>query len=122
MRWGDETLVSRIAIDKLFKEGSVFRGRHLVLILRREDDGPRKVLFVASRRVGNAVQRSRAKRIMREAYRLLVPHLPSEPAHLAWIARASCARIGMHVVRDDMKRLLVQARFMRSGEETSTNT
>lgn len=106
---GDVSLRSRQAIDKLFKEGTAHRAAHVLLIQRRTQRGPRRVMFVASRRVGNAVHRNRAKRLMREAYRSLAPALSPQPVHLAWIARASCARSGLHEVRDNMTRLLKTA-------------
>ena len=114
MRWGDETLASRVVIEKLFKEGAAFRGQHMVLILRRVDEGPRRVLFVASRRVGKAVQRNRAKRIMRAAYHDLVGQMSPEPMHLAWVARSSCARSGMGEVRSQMIAMLGRSGLVRA--------
>lgn len=110
--WGDTSLRSRRDIDRLFKEGDAYHGTHVVLVLRRVDHGPRQVLFVASRRVGCAVKRNRAKRLMREAYRHVVEPLPDEPVHLAWIARASCADVRMSEVQDSMRRLLSSANLV----------
>lgn len=45
--------------------------RHLLLLLAsRADDGPARLGVVASRKVGPAVSRNRAKRLVREAFRL----------------------------------------------------
>jgi ribonuclease P protein component len=109
MKWGDSSLRSRPAADLLFKEGRAFRGVHLILIVRQAPEGPRQVLFVASRRVGKAVVRNRAKRRMREAYRGLIDRLSSDRLHLAWIARSSCARARLLEVREEMERLLRSA-------------
>ncbi len=106
MPWGELILTSRLDIDSLFKEGVAYRGRHVLLILRYVDQGQRRTMFVASRRVGNAVKRNRAKRLMRESYRRLVDRLPHGPVHIAWIARASCAKMKMQDVHQDMISIL----------------
>jgi ribonuclease P protein component len=43
--------------------------------------------FVASRRIGGAVQRNRARRILRAAWRVVSPQL-SEGFDTVWVARA----------------------------------
>jgi ribonuclease P protein component len=104
--WGELILTSRKDIDTLFKEGVAYRGRHVLLLIRYVDYGKRRTMFVASRRVGNAVKRNRAKRVMRESYRGLVNQLPSDPVHIAWIARASCAKVKMQDVHQDMLKII----------------
>ncbi len=102
----DISLTSSRDIDALFKQGVVYHGRHVLLISRKVDRGQRRVMFVASRKVGNAVKRNRAKRLMRESYCRLVDQLPPNQLHIAWIARASCAKMKMQDVQRDMEKIL----------------
>ncbi len=83
------TLGSKKTIQRLFQEGTACRGRYTVLIVRRAVEGPTQVVFVASRKVGGAVERNRAKRVMREAYRAILDQMPTDSLHIALIARAT---------------------------------
>jgi len=122
MPWGDEPLRSTKAIDQLFREGEVYHGRFSVLIVRRVTEGPRRVLFVAGRRVGNAVARNRARRLLREAYRRHAGRLLGPPVHLAWVARHASAETGMWEVWAEMADLLRRARLTPPQAEDERST
>lgn len=59
----------------MYDEGRSWVHPLLVLIARPNELDFSRVAFVAGRRVGNAVGRNRAKRLMREAARSLYPQL-----------------------------------------------
>ena len=73
---------------RLYDTGNRREGRLLVLYALAGTEGGRQLGVVTSRRVGNAVTRNRARRLLREAYRLnkekLVKHL-----QLVMIARSA---------------------------------
>ncbi len=59
------SLRTRFEFSKVYKEGTSLVGRLFVLYLLSAEDSARGV--VASKKVGNAVQRNRAKRLLRDA-------------------------------------------------------
>ena len=65
MTW--RSLVNKAEFQRAYEEGVKRVGRLLVVYLLPADDMARAV--VASRKVGGAVQRNRAKRLLREAHR-----------------------------------------------------
>jgi ribonuclease P protein component len=82
------------AYKKVFAEGKSFPGKYVVICI---SDGEEKYGFIASRKVGNAVQRNRARRILREIVRLnhqeIFPHKQMILIARAGIKHASYADI-----------------------------
>lgn len=69
----------------VFANSKSFAVKHVVLYIH---NGVRKYGFVASKKVGNAVQRNRAKRLMREVIRLHWQEI-AEDKQIIFIARPS---------------------------------
>ena len=61
-------LKGKQVFTRLFKNGKRFRHSNLAFIYLLSEEP--SVGFVASKRVGGAVQRNRTKRLLREAYRM----------------------------------------------------
>lgn len=64
-------LRGREAFNRLFSDGNYQRGTHINVryVLHTQEKPVCRMGFIVSKRLGNAVKRNHAKRIMREAYR-----------------------------------------------------
>ena len=74
-------------VERVYDEGRSWAHPLLVLIIRRNELGYSRVAVTASRRVGGAVKRNRAKRLLREAARHLYPEFEAKGWDLVLIAR-----------------------------------
>jgi ribonuclease P protein component len=81
-------------------------------------DGPGaptvRLTVVASRRVGNAVQRNRAKRLLREAART---QLWREGLDVVLVARSPCASSGLDAVTGELRALGSRLGVLDDGED-----
>ncbi|WP_235857834.1 ribonuclease P protein component [Marimonas lutisalis] len=68
-----ETLVNRSDYLACARAGRQGTKGMMVQARKRDDDGPMRVGFTCSKKVGNAVARNRAKRRLREVARLVLP-------------------------------------------------
>jgi ribonuclease P protein component len=99
-------LSSPNAFRAVFANGrSYARGVIVVYVAKRSDGGQPRVGYVVSRKVGGAVARNRAKRLLREALRLEGGGIP-EGTDLVVVARPSIAGSGYQTVAADVRSVL----------------
>lgn len=106
-------------VRRVLRRGARASERRLVVhALDRGDDAPARVTAVASRRVGGAVERNRAKRLLREAVR--TTGLP--PGHdVALVARAAAPGASLTSVRADLAAALTSLALL-VDEHTDEHT
>lgn len=81
-------LTRRAEFLRAARDGRKAAGRNLVLqALPRGDEAPHRLGFTATKKIGNAVARNRAKRRMRAAARLVLAEAPVPGHDLVLIAR-----------------------------------
>jgi ribonuclease P protein component len=80
----------------------------LVLYAAANNQGGTRVGISVSKRIGRAVARNRAKRLIREAVRSFLPGLPADQ-DLVFVARPSMGEAGYAQVLEAVERLLRRA-------------
>ena len=88
--------------DVLEKSKKYF-GQYVVVFVSNEVQ--KKVGFIASKKVGRAVQRNRAKRLMREAFLKLEDNLSYDKSYVL-VARKSIVDVRMQDVLEDLIKVL----------------
>jgi ribonuclease P protein component len=102
-------------IRRLYDSGRVSRSADLVLVCARNQSGVCRILVVASRKVGGAVRRNRAKRLLREAHRHLRPLGDFQGADLALIARREAAARTTREIMEQLYNLYLQADLIQAA-------
>jgi ribonuclease P protein component len=101
--------------QRLRREGRRLVAGCLIANWRRLPEGaPTRVGVVVSRKVGGAVHRSRARRLLRETFRLHQRDLV-EPVELVLVARPAIARKKLSDVEKDFLGTLRQARLLKTA-------
>jgi ribonuclease P protein component len=105
---GERRLHAGWHFREVYRSGSSYHGTLMTLIslARQEDHG--RVAYVASRKVGPAVKRNRAKRVLREAFRSLPVAVRDRARWRIWIARTPCAEVAQAEVSSEMRRLIAK--------------
>ena len=95
-------------IKRVRRSGKSYAHPLLVLVVLAGDEGQLRVGVAANRAVGTAVKRNRAKRLLREAIRTLLPTLPTG-RDILLIARPPLVTCSIFEVREALLTLLRRA-------------
>ena len=69
------TLRKQRDFSRVYKQGKSRGNRFTVILYRRNGLEITRTAFVASKKVGNSVERNRSRRLIREAYRSIEPEI-----------------------------------------------
>lgn len=97
---------------------SAARGAVVVQARPRDETPLVRAGFTATKRIGGAVQRNRAKRRMREAARLVLPELARPGFDYVFIARGGVTTRPWDRLLDDVKSALIRLAADREGRAT----
>jgi ribonuclease P protein component len=90
------------------RTGKSFAHPLVVLVIVPNDEEQTRIAVSAGRRIGNAVKRNRAKRLLREAARSLIPEI--KPGwDMILVARQPLPEAGLHEVKVAVRSLLRRA-------------
>ena len=73
--------------DEIYHRGKSVGDRYVVLFCRKNHLPYNRTGFLASKKVGNSVKRNRARRLLKESYRHLLPQMHKQGYDLIIIAR-----------------------------------
>ena len=96
----------------VFASGKNYSVRHVAIYLLK---GPKRFGFIASKKVGNSVQRNRARRLMREVIRLHLLEIRND-IQIIFIARASIKGVSYMEVEKSMMNMLKKANALIKSE------
>ena len=96
--------------------GKSYAHPFLVLIALPNERGDLRIGVTATKAVGNAVQRNRAKRLLREAARALLPRIRSG-YDIVLLGRAPILRVKTPAVQEALSALLQRAALLRPSDE-----
>ena len=110
------------------RSGKSYAHPLVVLIVKRSDHPHIRVGVAAGRAVGSAVVRNRAKRLLREAIRTMIPNIASRTdsadqgrvsnLDLILIARAGLATASLEDTRQALQNLLQRAQILTPVHES----
>ena len=72
---------------------------------KRRDKNKNRLGITTTKKIGKAVTRNRARRVLLESYRLLESEFPSG-MDIVLVARGRCAHVKMQVVKAELSRVL----------------
>ena len=106
---GKQRLRHTAQFQQAYDQDRRWHGRLMVLFLRSGPDASLRLGVVASKKVGNAPERARAKRRLREAFRRQRAGFASRTDDVVLVARRSILAASWDAVVAELRKLAAQA-------------
>ena len=74
----------------------------MMQLRKRDDDGPARLGFTCTKKLGNAVMRNRIKRRLKEASRLTLPSIAKNSCDYVIIGRSAAETRGFEILQSDL--------------------
>lgn len=110
-------LKKKSEFKKIFETGKSIPGKYTVLIILKGST-KKKIGFIASKKVGNAVARNRARRLMREVIRLNLSHI-IEGTQIICIARATIKGASYNDVEKSILQSLKRSGMLKNEKDNN---
>ena len=102
------TLRNQNDFNRVYKKGKSRGGRFAVILYKRNGLKYTRTAFVASKKVGNSVERNRSRRLMRAAYKAIEPNV-RKGYDIVFVARATIKECKEPEVERQLKKSLESA-------------
>ena len=113
-----ETLKTNSDFRRAYARGKSYTNPALVLYVRKTRAGSCRIGITASKKIGNAVQRNRARRVIREAFRQI--NLPLKGHYdLVFVARTKTVFKKSTEIYDIMLPMLADAGIIENEKSSS---
>ena len=99
------------------RDGKSYAHPLVVLIVKKNELKKTRIGIAAGKRAGTAVHRNRAKRLLREAMRTLIPNIASN-LDLVLIARPKLASASLEETRQALQNILHRAQIITPIHES----
>jgi len=112
-----QRITDKAVFRQAFQQGKRRAGKLLVMWIREGSDARLRLGVIASKKTFNrSVDRSRAKRLLREGYRTVRSSF-REGADIVLVARRSMLDAGMSDVQAELMRLAAETGMLRCGKD-----
>lgn len=101
-----ESIVDNYMFRRLYRQGKNIVTPQVAIYYKKNRLDHNRMGITTSKKIGNAVQRNRAKRVIREAYRLLEPELPMGYDYVL-VARKKTVFSKMQDVKSSLEKALL---------------
>lgn len=101
-------LKKRYQFNYVYKQGSHFFGKTMILYTSSSKTKNIKVGFAVSKKIGHAFKRNLIRRRLREVVYSEIPHL-KQNCNIIIVARDSIENFSFADIKDDFKKLVVKA-------------